>query len=120
MRRAPPTLYTTLEPRFEEAYRISGTRTGSTPRSSERLPCWCDTVSPPRVPIVYKGALNVFADPRLEQLTAAEKQFLRIGPRNMRLIQGKLREIAAALGMRSQPRVAEIAGGRRSVCSTTQ
>jgi hypothetical protein len=38
-----------------------------------------------------------YADPKLEALTPAQKQFLRIGPRNVRLVQGKLRELAAAL-----------------------
>jgi hypothetical protein len=38
-----------------------------------------------------------YADPRLEALTPAQKQFLRAGPRNVRLVQGKLREVAAAL-----------------------
>jgi hypothetical protein len=49
--------------------------------------------------LVHKGALNAFADPRLEELTAAQKQLLRMGPRNVRLIQAKLREIGSALGM---------------------
>jgi len=49
--------------------------------------------------VVYKGALNAFANPRLEDLTAAQKQLLRMGPRNARVIQGKLGEIAAVLGM---------------------
>jgi hypothetical protein len=43
-------------------------------------------------PIVYK-----YVDPRLENLSDAEKHLLRMGPRNVKLIQGKLREIAAAL-----------------------
>ena len=38
-----------------------------------------------------------YADPKLEALTPAQKQFLRIGPRNVRLVQGKLKELAAAL-----------------------
>ena len=38
-----------------------------------------------------------YADPKLESLTPAQKQFLRIGPRNVRLIQGKLRQLATAL-----------------------
>jgi hypothetical protein len=38
-----------------------------------------------------------YADPKLERLTPAQKQFLRIGPRNVRIVQGKLRELAAAL-----------------------
>jgi hypothetical protein len=39
-----------------------------------------------------------YADASLERLTPAQKQFLRIGPRNARLVQGKLREFQAALG----------------------
>jgi len=38
-----------------------------------------------------------YADARLEALTPAQKQFLRIGPRNVRLVQGKLKELAVAL-----------------------
>jgi hypothetical protein len=38
-----------------------------------------------------------YADPELEGLTPAQKQFLRVGPRNVRLVQGKLRELATAL-----------------------
>jgi hypothetical protein len=38
-----------------------------------------------------------YADARIEGLTPAQKQFLRIGPRNVRLVQAKLRELAAAL-----------------------
>jgi hypothetical protein len=40
-----------------------------------------------------------FADPKLESLTAAEKQLLRTGPGNTRVVQAKLREIARALGL---------------------
>jgi hypothetical protein len=38
-----------------------------------------------------------YANPRYEQLSPAQKQFLRMGPRNVKLIQSKLREIQAAL-----------------------
>ena len=38
-----------------------------------------------------------YADPKLEAMTPAQKQFLRIGPRNVRLVQGKLKELATAL-----------------------
>ena len=37
--------------------------------------------------------------PELEGLSEAEKQFLRMGPRNVRQVQAKLREIAVALGI---------------------
>jgi hypothetical protein len=38
-----------------------------------------------------------YVDSTLESLTPAQKQFLRTGPRNVRLVQAKLRELAAAL-----------------------
>jgi len=40
-----------------------------------------------------------FADPSLEALAPAQKQLLRMGPRNTRLVQAKLRELARALGI---------------------
>jgi hypothetical protein len=41
-------------------------------------------------------------DPDLENLTAAQKHLLRMGPENIRVIQAKLREIAQALGFEIQ------------------
>lgn len=38
-------------------------------------------------------------DRKLEKLSTAQKHMLRMGPQNMQKIQGKLREIARALGM---------------------
>jgi hypothetical protein len=40
-----------------------------------------------------------FEDPRLEQLSAAQKHLVRMGPDNTRRIQKKLRELAMALGL---------------------
>jgi hypothetical protein len=40
-----------------------------------------------------------FADPELEELSPAQKDLLRMGPGNARLVQAKLRELAAALGL---------------------
>jgi len=40
-----------------------------------------------------------YADQRLESLTPAQKQLLRTGPRNVRIIQTSLRQIALALGI---------------------
>jgi hypothetical protein len=40
-----------------------------------------------------------YDDPKLEALTLAQKQLLRMGPRNVRLIQAKLREMAPYLGI---------------------
>ena len=38
-------------------------------------------------------------DPALENLAPAQKQLMRMGPRNTKIIQAKLREIATALGI---------------------
>jgi hypothetical protein len=51
------------------------------------------------VALVPRGALYRYADTRLEGLTAAQKQFLRMGPEHVRAVQMTLRQIAAALGI---------------------
>ena len=40
-----------------------------------------------------------FADPALEGLSGAQRQLLRMGPRNVRIVQAKLREVAGFLGI---------------------
>lgn len=46
------------------------------------------------VELVPKGAVYAFADPTLEGLSAAEKQVLRMGPSNARVLQRQLAEFA--------------------------
>jgi hypothetical protein len=94
-------LYARLKPRIEEAYTELG-REEPFDRALERA-----IVALLGVPIVTgdvrlepEGATEYrYADRRLEQLTAAQKQLLRMGPRNVSVIQGKLREIALAVGI---------------------
>ncbi|HEY6361384.1 MAG TPA: DUF3014 domain-containing protein [Vicinamibacterales bacterium] len=94
------TLYSTLKPRIEEAYRELGHNDAFDAALQRAIAMLVRTpVTDGNVPVVYKGALNMFANPRLEELTAPQKQLLRMGPRNARLIQDKLREIAAAIGI---------------------
>jgi hypothetical protein len=50
----------------------------------------------------HGGVGYAFADPRDEGLTPAQKQLLRMGPGNARIVQAKLREIALALGIPPQ------------------
>ncbi|MDE3153870.1 MAG: DUF3014 domain-containing protein [Acidobacteriota bacterium] len=50
------------------------------------------------VPLTQRAVAYQFANPDLEGLMPAQKQLLRMGPRNMRLIQGKLRQLAEAVG----------------------
>jgi hypothetical protein len=40
-----------------------------------------------------------FEDPALESLSPPQRQLLRMGPRNARIVQQKLREIAPYLGI---------------------
>ncbi len=52
------------------------------------------------VEVVPKGALYAYADPQWEGLSPAQKHLLRMGPRNIQLIQERLRALKGALGLR--------------------
>ena len=96
-------LYTTLKPRIEDAYRELGI-SGSFDRTLERA-----IVSLLEVPILPETGVRVrteeqgigyaYVDSRLEGLTSAQKQLLRMGPRNVATVQSALRAIALALGI---------------------
>jgi hypothetical protein len=94
-------LYGTLKPRIEEANRDLGVQNASFDRTLTRaIVALLETPivdSPPR--LRPKGIGYAYADERLEQLTAAQRQLLRMGPRNERVIKARLREIALALGI---------------------
>lgn len=98
---AAATLYGTLKPRIEEANRELGVQNASFDRTLTRaIVSLLETPivdSPPR--LKPKGIGYAYADERLEQLTAAQRQLLRMGPRNERVIKARLREIALALGI---------------------
>ncbi len=51
------------------------------------------------VEVVERGALFAYADPQLEGLNRAQKHLLRMGPRNMQIIQAKLRDLQGALNL---------------------
>jgi hypothetical protein len=51
------------------------------------------------VEVVPKVITYAFADPRLEGMSPAQKHLLRMGPRNVRLVQGQLRAVAGVLGV---------------------
>jgi hypothetical protein len=91
--------YHTLAPLFEAAYVELGHPEGGFPAALDEA-----IRSLLAVPVLREDVELVphaigfrYADPKLEALTPAQKQFLRIGPRNVRLVQGKLKELAAAL-----------------------
>lgn len=94
-------LYATLKPRVRDGYTKLGGHGAEFDSVLERA-----IVELLRVPAVDgnvslqpKGIGYAFADERLERMSAAQKQFLRTGPQNVRAIQRKLREIAFHLGI---------------------
>ncbi len=106
-------VYRELDPLFERAYRDLGYPEGGFKGVLARAVAMLEAVpvidgevevkSVPRSGIVYE-----YADRRVEALAPAQKQLLRLGPRNARKVQAKLRELAEALELRasSQPSTA--------------
>jgi hypothetical protein len=93
-------LYATLKPRIEDAQRDLGTAEPFD-RTLERA--IVVLLSTPTIDgserLKQKGIGYAYADDRLESLSPAQKQLLRMGPRNARVIKARLREIAIALGI---------------------
>ena len=93
-------VYATLKPRLQEAYRELGHPDGNIDGAVETA-----IVRLLEVPVVESdvrlrpsGAVGYeFDDDRLEALSPAQKQLLRMGPRNVKQIQGQLRAVAKAL-----------------------
>ncbi len=98
-------LFVQVEPLLVAAYRELGYPGGRFRETFERAAArmLAVPVLEGEVALVPAVLTYRFADPKLEGLSAAEKQLLRMGPRNVRLVQGKLREILAALESKSSP-----------------
>jgi len=93
-------LYGGLRPLLQAAYRELGY-----PKEDFHLTLQKAIVEILKVPVVdepitleKKIASYAMTDPKLEDLSAAQKHVLRMGPENLQLIQVKLREIGLALG----------------------
>jgi len=92
-------LYRELKPLIDEAYAEIGPPNS---KFDDRLERAFDQLL--AVPVL-EGPAEVeqlivtyaWADDELEALSGAQRHFLRMGPDNVRLIQGKLRELRAAL-----------------------
>src|SRR4051812_36892381 len=93
-------LYATLKPRIEDAQRDLGSA-DSFDRTLERA--IVILLNTPAIDgserLKPKGIGYGYADERLESLTPAQKQLLRMGPRHVRVVKAKPREIALALGI---------------------
>lgn len=97
--------YRGLAPLFEAAYVELGHPEGGFPSALDKATraLLAVPVLPDGVELVPHAIGFRYADPKLEALTPAQKQFLRIGPRNVRFVQGKLRQVTEAL---AEPRQA--------------
>ncbi|HKE83108.1 MAG TPA: DUF3014 domain-containing protein [Vicinamibacterales bacterium] len=94
-------LYATLKPRINDAYKELGYPDADFDRVLERAigELLRTPILEGTVPLQRKAVSYTYADPRLESLSAAQKQFLRMGPRNVQAVQTKLREIAMLLAL---------------------
>jgi hypothetical protein len=94
-------LYATLKPRIQDAYRELGYPEGDFDGTMERaiVELLNTPVIEGDVALTPKSVSWDFADPKLQSLSSAQRQFLRMGPRNMRIVKAKLREIAPLLGI---------------------
>ena len=93
-------LYRKLQPLCDEAYRALGHPQGdfdtALTRAIQVLLATPEVEG--EVELRPKVISYAFVDPRLERLNDAQKHLLRMGPRNVHLITGQLRTLAAALG----------------------
>jgi hypothetical protein len=94
-------VYATLKPALQEAYDELGRPAGTVDAAMEsaivqllKTPVVGENVAMEQKAVVYR-----FADPNLEALPAAQRQLLRMGPRNVKIVQAKLREIAPLIGI---------------------
>jgi len=98
--------YRKLRPLFDEAYRELGHPDGNFDVALQRA--ISHLLATPDAPVDARLTSHVesyhYADPQLESLSAAQKQLLRMGPRNVRLIKEKLRAILRALGFEERQR----------------
>jgi hypothetical protein len=90
--------YLQLSPLCESAYRelgVPGTFRETLERAFGRLLATPD--APENAPLVWNYATYQYKDERLESLPAAQKQLLRMGPRNVKIVKDKLQELAIAM-----------------------
>jgi len=93
--------YARIKPLCEQAYRDLGYPDGDFDKKmSLALARLLDTPVPEGpVELRATSVTYQFADPDLESLSSPQKQLLRMGPRNMKVVQAKLREFVKAAGL---------------------
>ncbi len=97
--------YRRLKPLIDQAYRELGY--ADRPFDDALAQALRELLSapiPPGEPELMPGVLSYeFLDPEIEALSPAQKQLLRMGRRNARRVQGKLRRFEAALATPAKP-----------------
>ena len=92
-------VYLTLKPRIADAYKELGYPEGDFDRVLERaIGVLLQTPAlDEKATLFSKGVTYSYSDPALQSIPPAQKQLLRLGPRNGQIVRGKLEEIAALL-----------------------
>ena len=97
-------LYQSFKPLLQTAYDELGNREpidGAVERAIAGLLAVPAIDGDVRVEQTGEGIGYQYADDRLQELNGAQKQLLRMGPRNIRTIQAQLRTFASAVGLRA-------------------
>ena len=95
-------LLATVRPRIDEAYQELGAPDGDFDTTFKKalMTLLTTPIVEGDVTLVSDSVAYSFADPGLEEgLAPVQRQFLRMGPRNMRLVRAKLVEIAGSVGI---------------------
>jgi hypothetical protein len=98
--------YRTIQPRLDEAYRALGRSENSVDQAVRAaLQVLIDTpaVDDPILLVPGAGATFAYADPQLQTLRPAQKQLIRMGPKNSARVTSRLREIKAAIETPQSP-----------------
>jgi hypothetical protein len=99
--RAVARFYATVKPRIDDAYRDLMGPAANFDRTLERA-----IVMLLRTPILDENVRlqtskvsYTYADPAIEDLPKVQRQFLRMGPQNVRIVKAKIRDVAGFLGL---------------------
>jgi hypothetical protein len=94
-------LYATLKPRIDDAYHDLVGADGNFDKTlANAIVALLKTpVADEDVQLVTGRMTYAYANPSLEGLTPAQRQLLRMGPRNARIVKAKLRAVAGFLGI---------------------
>jgi hypothetical protein len=97
-------LYRQFRPRLEAIYREVGWANDEfDTRLREAVDHLLEVTTPSgQVEVEQRAIVYAYAEDRFENLTGAQKHFLRMGPRNVSAIQSKLRDLREAMGWPEQ------------------